>query len=126
MNGKEKSIELLTRRLMEGVLEQPSSLLNARVMALSRLERRRVYRYYHRKELTPAAIFIFFVIYMLAMGGGLLFLKSSPDAIGSVSEAWDTYYPLVLTVVSGVSCFVLFARLDHWLGLKSRQEGRNK
>ena len=87
MNMNEKDIDHLTRKLMRGTAEQPSASLNSRIMALIIQEKKRVYKYYIKK----------------------------PGGAETVLGSLRAYFPIVLTIASGISCFFLFTQLDNWL-----------
>ena len=111
MNMNEKDIDHLTRKLMRGTAEQPSASLNSRIMALIIQEKKRVYKYYIKKRFTPVGIFRIFVSYMLVLVGILYLVKLSQSG----EEKVLPYFPIVLTIASGISCFFLFTQLDNWL-----------
>ena len=106
MNMNEKDIDHLTRKLMRGTAEQPSASLNSRIMALIMQEKKRV---------TPVGIFSMFVAYMLVLVGILYLVKLSPGGAETVLGSLRAYFPIVLTIASGISCFFLFTQLDNWL-----------
>ena len=107
MNMNEKDIDHLTRKLMRGTAEQPSASLNSRI--------KRVYKYYIKKRFTPVGIFSIFVAYMLVLVGILYLVKLSPGGAETVLGSLRAYFPIVLTIASGISCFFLFTQLDNWL-----------
>ena len=115
MNTNEKDIDHLTRKLMRGTAEQPSASLNSRIMALIIQEKKRVYKYYIKKRFTPVGIFSIFVAYMLVLVGILYLVKLSPGGAETVLGSLRAYFPIVLTIASGISCFFLFTQLDNWL-----------
>ena len=115
MNMNEKDIDHLTRKLMRGTAEQPSASLNSRIMALIIQEKKRVYKYYIKKRFTPVGIFSIFVAYMLVLVGILYLVKLSPGGAETVLGSLRAYFPIVLTIASGISCFFLFTQLDNWL-----------
>ena len=108
MNMNEKDIDHLTRKLMRGTAEQPSASLNSRIMALIIQEKKRVYKYYIKKRFTPVGIFSIFVAYMLVLVGILYLVKLSPGGAETVLGSLRAYFPIVLTIASGISCFFLF------------------
>mgnify|MGYP003232818854 CR=1 FL=1 len=110
MNMNEKDIDHLTRKLMRGTAEQPSASLNSRIMALIIQEKKRVYKYYIKKRFTPVGIFS-----MLVLVGILYLVKLSPGGAETVLGSLRAYFPIVLTIASGISCFFLFTQLDNWL-----------
>lgn len=123
MNMNEKDIDLLTRKLMQGTAEQPSTSLNSRIMALIMREKKRVYKYSVKKQFTPAGIFGMFVAYMLVLAGIMHWVRLSPEGLETVWGFLHGYFPIILTVVSGVSYFFLFTQLDNWL---KREETHKK
>ena len=112
MNMNEKDIDHLTRKLMRGTAEQPSASLNSRIMALIIQEKKRVYKYYIKKRFTPVGIFSIFVAYMLVLVGILYLVKLSPGGAETVLGSLRAYFPIVLTIASGISCFFLFTQLE--------------
>ena len=100
---------------MRGTAEQPSASLNSRIMALIIQEKKRVYKYYIKKRFTPVGIFSMFVTYMLVLVGILYLVKLSPGGAETVLGSLRAYFPIVLTIASGISCFFLFTQLDNWL-----------
>ncbi len=118
----EKDIDCLTRELMRGTAEQPSASLNSRIMALIMRKKKRVYKYYAKRWLTPAGIFVMFLAYMLILVG-ILYLFKSFGGKETVLDSLRVYFPVILTIVSGISCFFLFIQLDNWL---RREEIRRK
>lgn len=110
-----KDIDHLTHELMRGTAEQPSASLNARIMALITQEKRRVYKCYVSKRLTPVGVFGMLMAYLFALVGILYWVKLSPGGAETVLGSLRTYFPVVLTIASGISCFILFTQLDNWL-----------
>ena len=86
-----------------------------RIMALIIQEKKRVYKYYIKKRFTPVGIFSIFVAYMLVLVGILYLVKLSPGGAETVLGSLRAYFPIVLTIASGISCFFLFTQLDNWL-----------
>ena len=125
MNMNEKDIDHLTRKLMRGTAEQPSASLNSRIMALIIQEKKRVYKYYIKKRFTPVGIFSIFVAYMLVLVGILYLVKLSPGGAETVLGSLRAYFPIVLTIASGISCFFLFTQLDNWLKREEIRRQRN-
>lgn len=123
MNMNEKDIDCLTRELMRGTAEQPSASLNSRIMALIMQEKKRVYKYYIKKRFTPGGIISMFVAYMLVLVGILYLVKLSPGGTEMILGSLRTYFPVVLTIATGISCFFLFTQLDNWL---KREEMRRQ
>lgn len=106
----------LTARLMADTAERPSAALNARVMERLMKERRKVYVYTVRAWLTPQGLLCGIVAY-LALAGALLWYLSDPtrsEALPGCS-ALVSHLPVVLTIATFFSCFLLFSTLDKWL-----------
>lgn len=127
MNMNEKDIDHLTRKLMRETAEQPSASLNARIMALIMQEKKRVYKYYIKKQFTPVGIFSMLVAYLFVLVGVLYLVKLSPGGTDTVLGSLRAYFPIVLTIASGISCFFLFTQLDNWLrGEEIRRQNTSK
>ncbi|MDD2952774.1 MAG: hypothetical protein PHC95_06390 [Parabacteroides sp.] len=123
----EKDIDHLTRKLMRETAEQPSASLNARIMALIMQEKKRVYKYYIKKQFTPVGIFSMLVAYLFVLVGVLYLVKLSPGGTDTVLGSLRAYFPIVLTIASGISCFFLFTQLDNWLrGEEIRRQNTSK
>lgn len=123
MKMNENDIDHLTRNLMRGTAEQPSPALNGRIMALIMQEKRRVYKYYVKKRFTPGGILAMLFTYILVLVGVLYLASLSPKGTDAVVGSLRTYFPIALTVASGISFFFLFTQLDNWL---RREESRRK
>lgn len=119
MKTTDESIDKLTRSLMENTAEQPSVSLNARIMALIMGEKRAAFKKCYIKKLpSPFAIFIGFAAYMMLIAGGAsLFMKQAAGG-DELIQSIKHFFPLLLTVGSGVSIFFFFAQLDNWLRVK--------
>lgn len=120
----ENDIDRLTRGLMQGTTEQPSPSLNSCIMAMIMREKRRVFKYYVKKRFTPTGIFAMCVVYMLIVVGVLFMAKAHMGETAAISVALRHFFPVLLTVASGISCFFLFTQVDNWMRgeeLKRRQ-----
>lgn len=115
MDTKEKEIDKLTRRLMQGTAEQPSSSLNARIMALIGKTRRRPAEMYVGRAPSVGLILVCLVCYLLLVAVGAFCLLGPSDisveGIGSIRKL----FPVVLTVGGGGFLFFCLAQLDTWL-----------
>lgn len=112
----------LTARLMADTAERPSAALNARVMERLMKERRKVYVYTVRAWLTPQGLLCGIVAYLALAGALLWYLSDSTrsEALPGCS-ALMSYLPVVLTIATFFSCFLLFATLDKWLGWRAHR-----
>lgn len=115
MNTKEKEIDTLTRRLMQGTAEQPSSSLNARIMALIGKRRRHPAEMYVGRAPSVGLILVCLWGYLLLVAAGAFCLRGPSDVsvagVGSIRQL----FPAVLTVGGAGFFFFCFAQLDTWL-----------
>ena len=118
MNKNEKNIDKLTRDLLKGMEVVPSTSLNMRIMGMiTKEKRKRVYSYVERQGITFKHIF-WLIAYVLLAGGLLYTLFLLPDGTGQMADLFSSYFPILLTIASGIACFFLFVTLDGWLSTK--------
>lgn len=106
---------------MKETLEQPSSDLNSRIMALllKNAPEKRVFRI--GKTVSPGLIFGVFVVYMFIIAGGMLLLRGNTGAVSELMVVLKDLFPVLLTIGGGISFFILFAQLDEWLKQHDRK-----
>lgn len=117
MNMEEKDIDQLTRNLMRGTVEQPSSFLNERVMARLMEEKKAARRVSVNQMPSLRWILIIVgVLYMIVVAGmaNLLF-GGNEGQMDLLMEKIKRFFPLLLTVFGSVSFFFLLTQLDMWL-----------
>lgn len=122
MIQNEQEINKLTRSLMQGTAEQPSSDLNSRIMAIIRKSTsvRKVFQV--SKPVSAGQLFGVFFVYMLLIAGGLLLLQKYSLGTNDTSDLLKELFPLILTIVGGVSFFIFFGQLDNYLYKQKHQK----
>lgn len=122
MKQNEQEINKLTRSLMQGTAEQPSSDLNSRIMAIIRKSAsvRKVFQV--SKPVSAGQLFGVFFVYMLLIAGGLLLLQKYSLGTNDTSDLLKELFPLILTIVGGVSFFIFFGQLDNYLYKQKHQK----
>lgn len=115
MNTNEKELDRLTRGLMRDAIEQPSPSLNARIMGLIMAEKTKAFKYHMRRLPPMGVIFALLLVYILLVLGLLMLYNGAENSPSAFSQVMRRYFPLLLTVGSGISFSYLFAELDKWL-----------
>ena len=115
MNIDDKQIDKLTRDLMKGATEKPSTSLMGRIMVRVMQEHQATRRIQVTKS--PVLKWIFgglFVYIILALCSFNLFL-AEPTAVMATVQIITTYFPVIITFIVSISLFIIFAQLDNWL-----------
>ncbi|MDD2437616.1 MAG: hypothetical protein PHG27_05860 [Massilibacteroides sp.] len=120
MKWNEQETDRLTRSLMKETLEKPSTGLNNRVMSFILKNRRYRCVSYIKKPVSAGQFFLFFVVYMLVIAGGLLSLRGHQENMSEQMVFLKNMFPLFLTIAGGISFFIFFGLLDEWLRQKHR------
>lgn len=115
MKPNDQETDQLTRALMQETIEKPSSDLNNRIMTLLLRKAPRRTAFSVKKPFSAGQLFILFVVYILIIVGGLLLSQKQGEDLSELTLLLKETFPIILTVVGGVSFFVLFGLLDEWL-----------
>lgn len=124
MDTKETEIDNLTRQLMQGTAEKPSSSLNTRIMALIGQTRTRIVRIEVSRIPSAGLIWIGLVCYAVFVAVGAACLWAPSDATIGTWGSLKKLFPLFLTVGGAGSLFFCLAQLDNWL--LGREKNRAK
>ncbi len=120
-------IDKLTRSLMEGTAEQPSSSLISRIMDRVFNERKILRKVYVKRLPSLGFIFGVLAVYIFLVGGGLYFFVMNPDSGGiSISEEFKQLFPILLTIGAGISFAFFFSQLDKWLFSKIKHSDQKQ
>ncbi len=118
MKRDDKQIDKLTRKLMEGSVEKPSSELLARVMkqvAKEQADSRKSYNLSRPVITWMVAVLVAYFLFALGMGY-LLLAPSEPTA--ETSQLVKGLFTLIVALSVGASFFFCCAQLDNWMRWK--------
>lgn len=122
MNTEDKTIEKLTRDLMQHTIEEPASTLQSKIMSLviqEQTEKRKV----QLKNFPIRWILGGIVAYLIVAIGGVGFFMLHPDSLkGSIQMLMDIF-PVLITVLGGFSFLFFLTQLDNWLRFKDSSAG---
>lgn len=122
MNTEDPKIDKLTRELMRGTTEQPSSSLMDRIMSAVMKEKRLNPRGYVKKLPSLGGLLSVLLVYLLLAGGVFYFLINNPGEAKFLSKEFIQAFPIFLTFAAGISFFFLYSQLDKWLFQKEKQK----
>lgn len=121
MNTEDPKIDKLTRELMQGTAEQPSSSLIDRIMSAVMKEKKNAQKGYVKKLPSLSGLAGILLVYLLLMAGAVYFLINNPGDVKLFAKEFSQAFPIFLTFAAGISFFFLFSQLDKWLFKRRRK-----
>ena len=127
MNMENKQIDKLTRELMKDAVEQPSSLLMAKIMTQIQQvkeEEKRV----ARQRSSMGSLFSFkniygiLLFYLLLVVCTVAFLTNGLESFFSSFPMLKELFPVVFTGLAVIAFLFLFSQLDNWLWQKEEHK----
>lgn len=122
MNTEDPKIDKLTRELLQGTAEQPSSLLMGRILSAVMKEKKLNQKITMQKLPSLNGLAGMLLVYLLLALGTIYYLFMNPAEIELLSPELMQAFPIVLTFAAGISFFFLFGQLDKWLQKRMKNE----
>lgn len=100
-----KDLDRLTRRLMEGTAERPSTSLNTRIMALIRQQQASKIAFVPNMPST-ASWLGWFLVYLVLAAGAFYYMHTNKLTVRIILEEMTPYLSLVLTFALAVPLYI--------------------
>lgn len=125
MNTEDPKIDKLTRELLQGTAEQPSSSLMGRIMSAVMEEKKRNQKIVMQKLPSLNGLAGILLVYLALALGTIYYLFTNASEVKYLSPEFMQAFPIVLTFAAGISFFFLFGQLDKWLQKRMKSKEHN-